>query len=105
VRILAKRARYAAEAVGPFVDTRRAPHARFARRAAALQDALGTLQDCVVLERDARRVLELREGDAAYAFAAGQLVGRLQGTRHEVRGVVPALVKRVSKAAAALNAR
>jgi inorganic triphosphatase YgiF len=105
VRIAAKRARYAAEAVAPFMGRRWSGYARLAGRAAALQDRLGTLQDAAVLESDARRVLASREGDAAYAFAAGQLVGRLAAVRDEVRGSYPKLVRRAARAAKAIGAR
>ena len=105
VRIAAKRARYATEAVAPFLGTREPAHARLAKRIGELQDMLGTLQDAVVLEQDTRRFLAAREGDAAFAFAAGQLVGRLAGVRRDVRAAYPALWKRVLKAARAIDAR
>jgi CHAD domain-containing protein len=58
VRILAKRARYAAEAVAPALDDRRRPMAeRFARRAAKIQDALGKLQDAVLARRFLRSMI------------------------------------------------
>lgn len=68
VRRLAKRVRYAAEAVAPVVGR---PARRLARRAADLQSVLGTHQDAVVaaawLRRAAERIHE------PVAFAAGQL--------------------------------
>lgn len=104
VRIAAKRARYAAEAVAPFAGPSARAQRRFASRAAAVQDALGRLQDAVVLEEDARRLLSQREGDASFAFAAGQLVGRLEATRREARAALPRLRKRAARAAADLGA-
>lgn len=66
-RILAKRARYAAEAVAPA-----APGAdRFARAAARLQTALGEHQDSVT----ARAWLRAHAGAGRRAFLAGQLAG------------------------------
>lgn len=69
VRILAKRARYASEAVAPAIGK---PARRLGSKLARLQDVLGEHQDAVVAEA------WLREGaadaDAAEAFAAGELV-------------------------------
>src|SRR2546425_795562 len=49
VRVLAKRARYGAEAIAPAIGRKRGAEAKkFARRAARLQDLLGELQDSVV---------------------------------------------------------
>lgn len=69
IRIQAKRARYAAEAVEPVVGK---PARRFATAAADLQDVLGEQHDAVVAEawlRDHARTLR-----AARALAAGQLI-------------------------------
>ena len=103
VRIAAKRARYAAEAVAPFLGREAAGQERFARRAAALQDLLGTLQDAAVLELDARRMLAEREGDAGLAFATGHLLGRLEGTRRDARTAYPDGWRKVRKAASAIG--
>ena len=83
VRVLTKRARYAAEAVAPALGRKRGRRAeRFAERAAKLQDHLGELQDSVVA---GERVLEIaREHPRAGRFnlAAGQLIEReLRGRR------------------------
>lgn len=73
-RKLAKRARYAAEAVFGSLD--HAPSeaaARFAKRARSVQDVLGEHQDAVVAG-DAVRASALRHPDlAAFQFAAGRL--------------------------------
>jgi CHAD domain-containing protein len=72
VRILTKRARYAAEAVVPVFG---ADAERFARRAGVLQEVLGDLNDAVV----ARRWLTETASrlDSSAAFAAGQLAQRM----------------------------
>ena len=67
-RILAKRARYAAEAVAA---TRGAGARRFARAAAGLQDVLGELQDSVT----AQRWLRDRSGARSSSYVAGELAG------------------------------
>lgn len=68
VRIRAKRARYAAEAVAPAVGT--APK-RFARAVADVQDVLGEHQDAVVAGRWLRDHVPPNDSEAA--FVAGQL--------------------------------
>ena len=65
IRILAKRARYAAEAAAPVVGKKAA---RFARKAAGLQAGLGEHQDAVDLRRWLRESVEGRP-----AFLAGQI--------------------------------
>lgn len=66
VRILAKRARYAAEAAVPIAGKRAAA---FARAAADLQDVLGDHQDSVSTRRWLRAA-----GQGRVAFVAGELV-------------------------------
>ena len=68
VRIRAKRARYAAEAVVPAVGN--GPK-RFAKAVAHLQDVLGEHQDSVVAGQWLREHVPADDGDAA--FVAGQL--------------------------------
>jgi CHAD domain-containing protein len=69
VRILAKRTRYAAEAVEPAVGK----HARLMARAlASVQDELGEHQDAVVAGEWLRRAAT-RSNDASEGFAAGLL--------------------------------
>lgn len=70
VRILAKRCRYAADAVRPAFGK---PARVFARRAARVQDALGELNDAQVANHMLRGVVEGRDSQAAYA--AGQIAG------------------------------
>jgi CHAD domain-containing protein len=69
VRIRAKRARYAAEAVAPFVG----PASKHAHRIADLQDVLGEHQDAVVAEAWLREAAAKEDLSAAEAFAAGWL--------------------------------
>ena len=76
VRILAKRCRYAAEAVAPAIGT---DAVRFAKQVAALQDVLGEHQDAVIAGQWLRQhasdaILQGGgEGAAAVAFVAGEL--------------------------------
>lgn len=74
IRILAKRVRYAAEALIPIVGK---PGASFARDAQRLQDVLGRQHDSVV--RVARLTEIAETSDPRIAFAAGWLAGRRDG--------------------------
>ena len=82
LRILAKRARYAAEAVAPAAGQ---DAARFARQAARLQTVLGEHQDSVV----ARQWLREAAGTGRRAFVAGLLFGIEQGHGREARRAWP----------------
>lgn len=68
IRILAKRLRYATEAVTPAVGK---PARKFAKQAAAIQDALGELNDAAVAQAWLHDVADQLDGPAA--FAAGQM--------------------------------
>ena len=70
VRILAKRCRYAAEAVAPALGS---DAARFASRVAALQDVLGEHQDAVIAGQWLR---EHASGDGARGASEGENSGR-----------------------------
>jgi CHAD domain-containing protein len=72
VRILAKRVRYATEAVAPAVGKQAR---RFAKDAARIQDALGELNDAAVAGAWLTEVGERLDGPAA--FAAGQMAQQL----------------------------
>ncbi len=72
VRILAKRARYAAEAVAP-VEGKRAT--RFAKALATIQDVLGEHQDAVVAQQWLHDTSASFGDDPAAAFVAGELAG------------------------------
>ncbi len=71
IRILAKRARYASEAVAPVVGRRAA---RFAEAAKHLQDILGALQDAVVAH-DWLKEWAQGTNKVSAAFTAGELAG------------------------------
>lgn len=106
VRIRAKRARYAAEALEPAVGR---PAHRFARRVADLQDVLGDHQDTVVAEAWLRNVVAAAaptdEGaadgplrlDPTTVLAAGELIGAERATRAEQREAWPEAWARVSR--------
>jgi CHAD domain-containing protein len=83
LRIRAKRARYAAEALEPFVGTRAA---RFAHRAAALQDVLGRHQDAVV-EIDKLADVAVRAPELA--FTAGWMSAARARVRTDMRAAWP----------------
>ena len=99
MRIAAKRARYAAEAIGPYIGGSRKT-AALAACAAKLQDALGRLQDAVVLRADVESTLSNREGDSAFALAAGRLIERQENVKREVRASYPVLRDEVEEAIA-----
>jgi CHAD domain-containing protein len=83
-RILAKRARYAAEAFAPVFgrDAR-----RFGKMAASLQDALGAHQDAAVAQAWLRRAA--RGAPRRVAFAAGELFVIEQRAREDARAEWP----------------
>lgn len=91
VRILAKRARYAAEAVAPVAG----PDATaFARAVAALQDVLGEHHDAVVAQQWLREAAE-RHPEAA--FAAGTMAGLEQAEADRRRRQWPGAWRAVSR--------
>jgi CHAD domain-containing protein len=78
IRILAKRARYAAQAVAPVVE----PAQAFAAAAADLQTILGDHQDAVTTEA----WLAAAPTTGHQAFVAGQLAGLERAVAMEMRG-------------------
>ncbi len=72
-RILAKRARYAAEACAPVLG---APAERLAKGCAAVQTVLGELQDGAVATDFVRGIAAAHQTDGGVSFVAGQLVER-----------------------------
>jgi CHAD domain-containing protein len=90
VRIRAKRARYAAEAVGA--------KKRFVKRAKDLQDVLGEHQDAVVAEERIRDLLARVRGTGRTALAAGRLIERQRLRRSNARRAWPKAWKRVERA-------
>jgi CHAD domain-containing protein len=81
VRIRTKRVRYAAEAVTPLVGKQARA---FAAAAAALQEALGDLNDAVVAERWLREWAS-RSRSSRGVFAAGELAGLEQAAAQRSR--------------------
>lgn len=77
VRVLAKRARYGADAVAPALGRKRAARARkFAKKAADLQDVLGELQDSVVAGETIHEVARGHPEAGGFNLAAGRLIER-----------------------------
>jgi CHAD domain-containing protein len=77
VRIRAKRARYAAEAIATVLEPARADGAvAIAERLAALQDELGVLQDATVARDEILASAARHPDDGAFNLAAGVLVER-----------------------------
>ena len=71
IRILAKRARYAAEAAAPMAGKKASA---FASAVAGLQTVLGDHQDAVVAEAWLRAALQDSAGDGAVSLAVGELI-------------------------------
>jgi CHAD domain-containing protein len=92
VRILAKRARYAAEAAQRVLGPRRGrAAARFARRLAAAQQLLGEHQDVTGVLRELRDAVDAHPSDARLAFAAGRLFERELAVAAGCRAAFPGL--------------
>jgi CHAD domain-containing protein len=90
LRIRAKRARYAAEAVGAKKE--------FVDRAKDLQDVLGEHQDAVVAEERIRDLLARVRGTGRTALAAGRLIERQRLRRANARRAWPKAWKRLERA-------
>jgi inorganic triphosphatase YgiF len=98
VRILAKKSRYAAEAIAPALGSRRGRQAtRFARRAAAIQDVLGLMQDAVVARDTVLAVASSREDDGLFNVSAGRLVERQAFDARSARADLPAAWRRLDR--------
>lgn len=98
LRIVVKRARYAAELSAPSTD---AGH-RLLADAAALQDLLGAHQDALVAEERLRRTTVV-DSPTASAFVAGRLAERQSLRRERTVAALPATWKRLRKSAARLR--
>jgi CHAD domain-containing protein len=86
VRKRAKRARYTAELVAPFLDHRLARGAtRFIRSTALVQDLLGEHQDAVVAAAEIERGLAAHPDDPAFAHAADRLLDTQRAAAHVAR--------------------
>jgi CHAD domain-containing protein len=92
-RILAKRARYAAELAEPVARKR---SRRFVKAARHFQDVVGSHQDAVVAADRIRGVLD-RTKNIASAFAAGRLVERMTRRRRKARRELPRSWKRLER--------
>lgn len=90
VRIRAKRARYAAEAVGA--------GQRYIKRAKTLQDVLGEHQDAAVAEKRIRRLLSRVRPSRRTALAAGRLIERQRARRAAARRDWPKAWARLDRA-------
>ena len=96
VRILAKRARYAAEAVGGPLGAARSKQAkRFARACAAVQETLGELQDAVVASGLIQAVAAEHPCNGRVNLALGRLIERHQLRQAEARSSFPQVWKRL----------
>lgn len=96
VRILAKRARYAAEAIGPVLAADRKRYLLFADAAASLQDLLGSLQDAVVgAELISQHASASR--NPRFTMAAGRLYEREQSVRARARTGYPDCWRRLAR--------
>jgi len=92
VRIRAKRARYAAEAVAPVVGR---PAASFAKAVSGLQTVLGDHQDAVLAEAWLRRAAG--GSGTASALTAGELIGAQWAERAACRRRWPKAWKKANK--------
>jgi len=84
IRVLAKRARYAADVAALVLGN---PAARFAAAAADVQDVLGGHQDAVLAEAWLREAVRGQSADSA--FAAGQLVWQQRADAEHHRRAFP----------------
>jgi CHAD domain-containing protein len=87
VRVLTKRARYAAEAVAPALAPKTGRGAaRFAKRAADVQDVLGELQDSVVASQTIQDFALAHRHKGPLNLATGQMLERESRRRDDARG-------------------
>ena len=93
LRILAKRARYAAELAEPVAGKRAR---RFVKAAKQFQDVVGSHQDAVVAADRIRAVVD-RTKSMESAFAAGRLVERTTARRRKARRKLPRAWKRLER--------
>lgn len=84
IRIRAKRARYASEAVAPTLDARRQKAGEFGKAAATLQDVLGEHQDATVAQAKIQQIVG-DEPPGSFALAGGRLVERQSRSAAEAR--------------------
>lgn len=90
VRILAKRARYAAEAVAPSLGAKYGKRAEgFAARCADVQDVLGALQDAVVSVGMVRHIATEHTDNGPFNLALGRLLERQEHSKRESKQAFP----------------
>jgi CHAD domain-containing protein len=98
VRVLAKRARYGAEAVAPALGRKKGKAARaFADRASDVQDVLGELQDAVVARETILEIARRRVDAGPLNLAAGRLVERELRQSEAQRARFPSAWKRLDR--------
>jgi CHAD domain-containing protein len=98
VRVLTKRARYAAEAVAPALASKHGRQARrFAGRAADLQDVLGELQDSVVAAQTIQDFALDQPHDGPLNLAIGRMLERENRRRDAARGAFGQMWRRLSR--------
>jgi CHAD domain-containing protein len=98
VRIRAKRARYAGEAVASFLDDADQDAAKkFARRAEKIQDVLGLHQDAVVTIDAILEVVHQNPDDGPFNLAAGTLLERQRLAKERERKRWPKVWKKMNR--------
>ena len=98
VRVLTKRARYAAEAVAPALGPRSERRASgFAKRAADLQDVLGELQDSVVAAQTIENFALMHRHNARLGLASGRMLEREGRARSDARAEFPRAWRRLDR--------
>ena len=97
-RIVAKRARYAAEAVAPVLGRRAR---RMAGVATSVQEVLGEHQDAAIAAQTVHDLARAHPRDAALAMVAGRLVERERGRVAASRAAFPRLWREAARAGGA----
>ena len=98
VRIEAKRARYAAEAVAPFLPkSHRSAAERFRGLAEKAQDLLGAHQDSVIAAATVKAYAGARSQDGAMNFDAGRLFEMQRRSAHDAKETFSNLVSVLEK--------
>jgi CHAD domain-containing protein/adenylate cyclase class IV len=96
IRIRAKRARYAAEAVAPTLGARRQKAGEFGKAAARLQDVLGEHQDATVAQAKIQQIVGDKPA-GSFALAGGRLVERQSRSAAEARSAWRKAWKRLDR--------
>jgi CHAD domain-containing protein len=97
IRIRAKRARYAAEAVAGSLGDVGPKAKRFAAAAARVQDVLGEHQDAVVAQEKIRAIVGKHPHEGSFAVAAGRLIERQTRSAAEARKAWPRAWKELDR--------